>query len=60
MISLGLLLVTLTLGATVLNSILVKADEIGPGSDLQVSNLGATEGSVSEPKHVKTYKIFPS
>lgn len=48
MIPLGLLLVTLPLGAAALNSALVKADETGPGSDSQVSNLGATEGSVPE------------
>ena len=58
MIPLGLLLVTLPLGTAALNSALVKADEVVPGSGSQVSNLGATEGSV--PKRVVTKNIDES
>lgn len=58
MIPLGLLLVTLPLGAAALNSALEKVKEIGPGSDSRVSNLGATEGSV--PKHAATKNVEES
>jgi len=47
MIPLGLLLVTLPLGAAALNSLLVAADEVGPGSkSLQTRNPGSTDDSV--------------
>lgn len=58
MIPLGLLLITLPLGAAALNSALNKADEIGPTSDSQVLNPHSTNASI--PKSTTTKVVGES
>lgn len=60
MIPLGLFLVTLPLGAAALNSALMTADEVGPGSESsQALNLGSTEDSVATEMNAGKSKGLP-